>query len=154
MSNIIYKTLKDDEIDICRDLCNELMAFQKEKAVVGKEQFDLMNYDTRMKVSYDSADKSNVVVAYDGDKPVGYVFSTVEYIKEKPKEPYVSLINDTTNSLTPAVLGSTSFIPFTGIFISFIKIIIKQMPINCKCLWQNKTLTLTVKNYIIYSTKR
>ena len=84
MKEIVYQELLDDEIDVCRELCNELMLFQKSKATINTEQFDLMNYDTRMKVSYQNALASNVVVAYDGTKIVGYVFSTVEQLNEKP----------------------------------------------------------------------
>jgi Acetyltransferases len=83
MANITYELITDGNIEICRDLCNALMAFQKEQATIGKEAFDMMNFDTRMKVSYAGALRAHVVVAKDGDKAVGYIFSTID---ETPEE--------------------------------------------------------------------
>lgn len=66
--------IKNDDIGLCRDLCNELMAFQKSKAVIAPESFDNMNFDTRMLKSYENALEKQVILAKDKDVPVGYVF--------------------------------------------------------------------------------
>lgn len=78
MTRIRIEEIADGNIEICRELCNELMAFQRSKATLAPEAFDAMNFDTRMKKSYDSALESQVLVAMDGDVPVGYAFSTIE----------------------------------------------------------------------------
>ncbi len=78
MKDIRFEVIEGDNIDVCRDLCNELMAFQKSKATINPELFDMMNFDTRMKVSFQGAYKRQVIVAMDGDKAIGYVFSTID----------------------------------------------------------------------------
>ncbi len=75
------------DIEICRELCNDLMKFQKSKAFMMPEVFDYMNFDTRMKVSYDTAERSHVVVAMEEGLAVGYVFSTVEAVTESNEVP-------------------------------------------------------------------
>lgn len=78
MTDIRIVEITDGNIEICRELCNELMAFQQSKATLAPEAFDAMNFDTRMKKSYDNALDRQVLVAMDGDAPVGYAFSTIE----------------------------------------------------------------------------
>lgn len=46
--NLNYEILPDDKIGYCRDICNELMAFQKSKSTIRPELFDSMNFETRM----------------------------------------------------------------------------------------------------------
>ncbi len=78
MANIRIEEITDGNIEICRALCNELMAFQRSKATLAPEAFDAMNFDTRMKKSYEGALDRQVLVAMDGGVPVGYAFSTIE----------------------------------------------------------------------------
>ncbi|MBL0388258.1 GNAT family N-acetyltransferase [Tumebacillus sp. ITR2] len=80
MGNITIEVVKDGNIEQCRELCNELMAFQKSMATLSPETFDTMNFDTRMKKSYENALASQVIVVKDNGVPVGYVFSTVDNI--------------------------------------------------------------------------
>src|SRR2546428_13890420 len=87
MKNITFEVVKDGNIEQCRELCNELMAFQKSMATIAPESFDSMNFDTRMKKSYESSLDSQVIVVKDNGIPVGYVFSTIENI-EKNKKTY------------------------------------------------------------------
>ena len=42
MKSITVEIVEDGNIEQCRELCNELMAFQKSKAVIAPEVFDLM----------------------------------------------------------------------------------------------------------------
>jgi ribosomal protein S18 acetylase RimI-like enzyme len=96
MGNIVVEVSQDGDIEQCRDLCNELMAFQKSRAVIAPEVFDLMNFDTRMKRSYESALESQVIVVKDDGIPVGYVFSTIENISGKKDvfPPWAPVPND------------------------------------------------------------
>lgn len=81
MHNMTFEIVENGDIEQCRELCNELMAYQKFKATKQTERFDFMNFDTRMKKSYESALRSQVIVAKDKDTPVGYVFSTIDDVQ-------------------------------------------------------------------------
>lgn len=43
MKNITIEILGEEDIEQCRELCDELMAFQKSKAFLEPERFDGMN---------------------------------------------------------------------------------------------------------------
>lgn len=81
--NIRYEVIPVENMEYCRDLCNELMAFQKSKAHIKPELFDSMNFETRMVPSINSAIHNHIVLVKDGDQPVGYVYSNIS-----PKETY------------------------------------------------------------------
>jgi GNAT superfamily N-acetyltransferase len=81
--NLTYEVISAEEIEYCRDLCNELMAFQKSRAYIRPELFDSMNFDTRMVPSIHSAIHNYIVVVKDGRQIVGYVYSNIS-----PKEAY------------------------------------------------------------------
>jgi hypothetical protein len=81
--NLKYEIIPDEKIEYCRDLCNELMAFQKSKSSIKTELFDNMNFDTRMIPSIKSAIYNYTVVVKDDDKIVGYVYSNIS-----PKKTY------------------------------------------------------------------
>ena len=83
--DIRIETLNDGNLALCRDLCNELMAFQKASASLVREAFDGMNFDTRMKKSYKSAERKQALLARDHGIPVGYVFSTMDTVDEKDR---------------------------------------------------------------------
>jgi GNAT superfamily N-acetyltransferase len=82
---IVLKHITGDEIELCRDLCDELMAYQKSKAVMLPEVFDGMNFDTRLKASHANSPVNQLTVAMDGDDPAGYVFSSVEHVTQGDK---------------------------------------------------------------------
>ncbi|WP_088066949.1 GNAT family N-acetyltransferase [Gottfriedia luciferensis] len=81
--NLTYEVIDEDQIEMCRDLCNELMTFQKSKAHIKPELFDSMNFDTRMIPSIKNALHNYIFVVRDEDKIVGYVYSNIS-----PKEAY------------------------------------------------------------------
>ncbi|GHT80515.1 hypothetical protein FACS1894130_11810 [Spirochaetia bacterium] len=83
--NLTIEVITGEAIEQCRELCNELMAFQKSKAHFHPESFDRMNFDTRMKKSYEGALDSHIAVVKDKGIPVGYVFSTVDMVTEEAK---------------------------------------------------------------------
>lgn len=66
--NLKYEVIPDEKIESCRDLCNELMAFQKSKAYITPELFETMNFDTRMIPSIQSALHNYTVVVKDDDR--------------------------------------------------------------------------------------
>ncbi|MEH7417940.1 GNAT family N-acetyltransferase [Neobacillus drentensis] len=75
--NLTYEVISDDKIECCRELCNELMRFQKSKAHIKPELFDSMNFETRMIPSIRKAQHNYTVVAKDGDQIVAYVYSNI-----------------------------------------------------------------------------
>ena len=80
---LTYEVISEDKIEYCRDLCNELMTFQKSKAQIKPELFDSMNFETRMIPSVKNAIHNYIVVVKDEEKIVGYVYSNIS-----PKEAY------------------------------------------------------------------
>jgi len=74
--DITYRTITDDNVEICRALCDALMAHQAEKGVIHPEVLKAMNFDNRLKPCFEGAAEKQLVAAFDGGKPVGYVFST------------------------------------------------------------------------------
>jgi GNAT superfamily N-acetyltransferase len=75
--DITYEIVKDEDIECCRELCNNLMKFQKTKANIKPELFDSMNFDTRMVQSVKNAKHNYTVVAKDDNKIIGYVYSNI-----------------------------------------------------------------------------
>ena len=94
MGKITFEIALDGDIEQCRELCDELMAFQKSMAHMEAERFDAMNFDTRMRKSYDSAREKQVIVVKDDDIPVGYVFSTIESVDAMRRSPFKLLPYD------------------------------------------------------------
>lgn len=82
MNNLVYEKLNKENLEDCKELCNELMEFQKSKAIYNKEAFDYMNFDTRMKPSYDNALRKEVIAVKDNNKIVAYIFSTIDEISK------------------------------------------------------------------------
>ncbi|MFY4776152.1 GNAT family N-acetyltransferase [Metabacillus sp. RGM 3146] len=81
--NLTFEIIPDEKVECCRELCNELMAFQKKQAAIKPELFDTMNFDTRMVPSIKSALHNYIVIVKDNDKLAGYVYSNIS-----PKETY------------------------------------------------------------------
>lgn len=102
--NIVYKDLSNGPVEACRELCDGLMAYQAEKAVVGKEIIGSMCFENRLKPSFENAAVRFLLVAYDGEKPVGYIFATVDTVTEADK----SIPPDWMKLLPP---GSVGFYP-------------------------------------------
>ena len=75
--DIKYEVVSEGGIGCIRDLCNGLMAYQKSVAYIHPEFFDNMCFETRMPPAIKSAKANYIVVAKDGDQPVGYAYSTV-----------------------------------------------------------------------------
>jgi GNAT superfamily N-acetyltransferase len=80
---ITYEVINEDNLEVFRDLCNELMTYQKSKAHIKQELFDTMNFDSRLVPSVASAKHNYLVVVKDDDTPIGYVYTNIS-----PKETY------------------------------------------------------------------
>ena len=81
--SIHYEVISDDNIICIRDLCNDLMAYQKSKAYIRPDLFDGMCFETRMIPSVISAKANFIIVAKDDNEIVGYAYSNIS-----PKETY------------------------------------------------------------------
>ena len=80
---IVYEVVPEDRIFCIKELCNDLMAYQKAKAHIRPELFDNMCFETRMLPSIQSASANYIVIAKDNNEIVGYVYSNIA-----PKETY------------------------------------------------------------------
>jgi GNAT superfamily N-acetyltransferase len=74
---IRYEVLSEDRIVYIKDLCNELMAYQKSKAYIHPEWFDNMCFDTRMVPSVKNAKANLIITAKDNNEIVGYAYSNI-----------------------------------------------------------------------------
>jgi GNAT superfamily N-acetyltransferase len=74
-----YEIVPDHKIEVCRDLCNELMTYQKAKATISPELFDTMNFDTRLVTSVHKAMHNYIVVVKDRNELVGYVYANISH---------------------------------------------------------------------------
>jgi GNAT superfamily N-acetyltransferase len=75
--NINYEIISGDHITCIKDLCNDLMSYQKTKAVIHPEWFDNMSFETRMIPSVKSAKANFIIAAKDGNEFVGYAYSNI-----------------------------------------------------------------------------
>lgn len=75
--NLKYEVIRDEEIECLRDLCNELMAFQKGKSSIRTELFDDMNFETRLLASIKKAEHNDTMIVKDGDDIVAYVYTNI-----------------------------------------------------------------------------
>lgn len=82
---ITYREVQEGHVEICRDLCNALMAHQTDHGIIHPEVLRSMNFDTRMKPSFAKATEKQLLVAFDGETPVGYIFCTAETETEASK---------------------------------------------------------------------
>jgi GNAT superfamily N-acetyltransferase len=75
--SIHYEVISEDNIHCIKDLCNELMTYQKSKSYIHSELFDGMSFETRMIPSVKSANANYILVAKDDNEIVGYVYSNI-----------------------------------------------------------------------------
>lgn len=88
MDSITIETIGGQDIEKCRELCNELMTLQQSLATLHPECFNNMNFDTRMYKSHTTALRSHVAVAFDDGQAIGYVFSTIDKIGESQRNTF------------------------------------------------------------------
>ena len=75
--SINYEVISEDSIICLKDLCNELMAYQKSKALIHPELFDTMSFETRLIPSVKSAKVNYILIAKDNNKIIGYVYCNI-----------------------------------------------------------------------------
>ncbi|MCG8702386.1 MAG: GNAT family N-acetyltransferase [Bacteroidales bacterium] len=73
-SNIEIKETSNGDIEICRELCGELMQFQASQSKFGTKVLESMTFDNRLKPSFEKAQLKKLLVAFDGNKAIGYVY--------------------------------------------------------------------------------
>lgn len=81
--SIHYEVVSENNVNCIKDLCNELMIYQKSKAYIHPEFFDNMSFETRMIPSLKSSKANYIVIAKDNNEIVGYAYSTIA-----PKKTY------------------------------------------------------------------
>lgn len=74
---IQYEVISEERVMCVKDLCNELMTFQKSKAHIHPEWFDNMCFESRMLPSVKGAKENFIIVAKDGNEVVGYAYSNI-----------------------------------------------------------------------------
>jgi len=82
MINIKYVEFNEGNIDFLRNLVNGLMNFQAEHATIRKDVMASMNFDNRLRPEFASTPIKNMVVAYDGETPIGFAFASVSMVNE------------------------------------------------------------------------
>lgn len=83
---INYRDMSNGPIEICRDMCNALMKHQTKRAEMGKQILGSMNFDNRLKLEFDQFDEKGLLVAFDGDQPVGYILVTAAVFNEEMRK--------------------------------------------------------------------
>lgn len=81
--SINYEVISVDNIVCIKDLCNELMTYQKGQSHFHSELFDSMNFETRLVPCLKSAKANYIIAAKDNNEIVGYAYSNIA-----PKEIY------------------------------------------------------------------
>ncbi len=84
---IIYKDESQGDVAVCKELCDQLMRYQASKtdAQIYKRILGSMCFENRLLPGFHSARERQLIVAYDGKRPVGYVFSTAETVTKQNK---------------------------------------------------------------------
>ena len=75
--SIHYEIISDENIHCIKDLCNELMSYQKSISYIHSELFDNMSFETRIIPSVKSASANYIMVAKDENEIVAYVYSNI-----------------------------------------------------------------------------
>jgi GNAT superfamily N-acetyltransferase len=75
--SIHYEIISENSIHCIKDLCNELMSYQKSISHIHSELFDGMSFETRMLPSVKKANANFILAAKDDNKIVGYVYCNI-----------------------------------------------------------------------------
>lgn len=81
MKTICYKDLPvHGPVEACEDLCNHLIAHQAERGKIRPDILAGMDFEIRLKPSFDRNPNRFLLVAYDGKTPIGYVFANSDIL--------------------------------------------------------------------------
>lgn len=72
-----YEVLHEVNIEALRELCNDLMKFQKTKALITPERFDTMTFETRLLPSVKGAMINHILIAKADDRIVAYAYTNI-----------------------------------------------------------------------------
>ena len=76
-ARIRYSELRGESVESVRGLCERLMKFQADRARVRQDVLASMNFDNRFLPDFRASPRKKVVVACEGESPVGFSFVTV-----------------------------------------------------------------------------
>lgn len=79
---IRYEEMSKGPVEVCRDLCNALMAHQAAKGNFHPEILKHMTFETRLKADFEAFNEKFLLVAFDDDRPIGYIFDTAMIFTE------------------------------------------------------------------------
>lgn len=84
MSEIQYRDLSaNGPVEVCRELSDRLYAHQAEMGKIDKDILGAMRFETRLKPSFESSGERLLLVAYDGEIPVGYIFANTSVMQKE-----------------------------------------------------------------------
>ena len=83
-TNLIIRDCTSQGSELCHELADALFQHQAAMAKdpLHKEILGNMRYETRLKRSFDNTEEKLLLVAFDGEKPVGYLFAAAEEVTE------------------------------------------------------------------------
>ena len=86
-TNLIIRDCTSQGSELCHELADALFQHQAAMAKdpLHKEILGNMRYETRLKRSFDNTEEKLLLVAFDGEKPVGYLFATAEEVTEESR---------------------------------------------------------------------
>ena len=82
MTKINVQDISNGDVEICRELCNDLMAYQASQSYMGTDALKQMNFENRLKPSFEKAKTKKLLVAFDGSNPIGYAYAEVSDVPE------------------------------------------------------------------------
>ena len=82
MTKIKIQDISNGNIEICTSLCNELMDYQANKSHIRTDVLREMTFDNRLRPSFENAQIKKLLVAFDDENPIGYVYAEVSDVTE------------------------------------------------------------------------
>lgn len=86
-TNLMIRDCTSQGSEICHELADALYQHQAAMAKdpLHKETLGNMRYENRLKPSFDNTEEKLLLVAFDGEKPVGYLFAAAEEVTEESR---------------------------------------------------------------------
>ena len=94
---IIYRDMTSSDAMCCKTLCNKLMKHQASVAVKYSELLSKMNFENRLKETFDKAQCKKLIVAYYNKKPIGYIYGEIFEVTESnigTFKPFANQVSD------------------------------------------------------------
>lgn len=86
MANIIFRDVSEHgPAELCKPLCDALMQHQTDRGVRYKNILASMCFENRLKPAFDAAERRFLYIAFDENKPVGYIFCEGGTVTEEMK---------------------------------------------------------------------